>query len=88
MCVLHMVSVSTTTDRYCKFELAHDLSKKAQNKAKKKKNVWNYLTGEGKSFWQYSSFVSVNKKLKTPKVLSNLLSLLILETKPKTKQNN
>lgn len=34
-----MVSVSTTTDRYCKFELAHDLSKKAQNKAKKEKRL-------------------------------------------------
>lgn len=33
-----MVSVSTT-DRYCKFELAHDLSKKAQNKAKKEKRL-------------------------------------------------
>lgn len=34
-----MVSVSTTTDRYCKFELAHDLSKKAQSKAKKEKRL-------------------------------------------------
>lgn len=66
-----MVSVSTT-ERYCEFELAHVLSYRL--KTKPKQTSLELFDGRRKILCWLT---------KTTKILSYLLSLLILETKQK-----